>query len=97
MYSRSYSMRTGKDRVQLEATQVVITIGDARIEPGDIVRGDSDGVIAIPNGLEDKVLDVAEAIEVAEHNIRAAVLSGKRLDEARREQQYHMLQRREQV
>jgi 4-hydroxy-4-methyl-2-oxoglutarate aldolase len=94
MYSRSYSMRTGKDRVQLEAVQVIVTIGDARIVPGDIMRGDSDGVIVIPQAREDEVLDTAEMIDDAEARIRDAIAGGKRLDEARKEQQYHILQRR---
>ena len=97
MYSRSYSMRTGKDRVQLEATQVIVTIGEARVCPGDILRGDSDGVIAIPHDREDEVLDAAEAIDAAEMRIRDAIASGMRLDEARQQQQYHVLQRREAV
>lgn len=95
MYSRSYSMRTGKDRVQLDATQVVITVGDARVSPGDIIRGDSDGVVVIPRDREDEVLDTAEAIDAAEGRIRDAIASGLRLDEARRQQHYHLLQRRE--
>jgi 4-hydroxy-4-methyl-2-oxoglutarate aldolase len=94
MYSRSYSMRTGKDRVQLEAVQVIVTIGDARIAPGDIMRGDSDGVIVIPQVRENDVLDTAEMIDAAEARIRDAIAGGKRLDEARKEQHYHMLQRR---
>ncbi len=94
MYSRSYSMRTGKDRVQLEATQVIITVGDARVSPGDILRGDSDGVIVIPAERENEVLDTAEAIEAAEQRIRDAIAGGMRLDEARKAQQYHLLQRR---
>lgn len=95
MYSRSYSMRTGKDRVQLEATQVIVTIGEARVCPGDIMRGDSDGVVAIPANREDEVLDTAEAIDAAEMRIRDAIASGLRLDEARKQQQYHLLQRRD--
>ena len=95
MYSRSYSMRTGKDRVQLEATQVVVTIGDACVRPGDIIRGDSDGVIVIPQDREGEVLDAAEAIDAAESRIRDAIAGGMRLDEARKQQQYHLLQRRE--
>ncbi|MCO8019175.1 RraA family protein [Brevundimonas diminuta] len=97
MYSRSYSMRTGKDRVQLEATQVVVNIGDARVRPGDILVGDSDGVIAIPHDREGEVLDTAEAIDAAEMRIRDSILAGERLDEARRQQSYHLLQRREQA
>lgn len=92
LYSRSYSMRTGKDRVQLEAVQAVVNIGDARVRPGDILRGDSDGVVAIPQDREDEVLSTAEAIDIAEGRIRQAILSGLRLDEARRQQGYHTLQ-----
>lgn len=95
MYSRSYSMRTGKDRVQLEATQVIVNVGDARVVPGDIVRGDSDGVIIIPAAREDEVLEVAEQIDKAEVQIRDAIASGMRLDEARKKMKYHTLQSKE--
>jgi 4-hydroxy-4-methyl-2-oxoglutarate aldolase len=94
VYSRSYSMRTGKDRVQLEATQVIVTIGEARVSPGDILRGDSDGILVIPRDHEDEVLKVAEAIDAAEARIRAALDSGMRLDAARIQQNYHTLQRK---
>lgn len=88
-------MRTGKDRVQLEATQVIVTFGEVRVSPGDIVRGDSDGVVVIPADREDEVLDAAEAIGATELRIRDAIASGLRLDEARKQQHYHLLQRRE--
>ena len=94
LFSRSYSMRTGKDRVQLEATNVAVTIGGARVMPGDILRGDSDGVVAIPHQHEEAVLDAAEAIEEAEGRIRELVGQGMRLDEARKQQRYHALQTR---
>lgn len=92
LYSRSYSMRTGKDRVQLETVQTTVNIGDARVRPGDILRGDADGVIAIPQDREDEVLDTAEAIDAAENRIRDAILSGMGLAEARKLQNYHTLQ-----
>ena len=92
LYSRSYSMRTGKDRVQLEAVQTTVNIGDARVRPGDILRGDADGVVALPRDREDEILDVAEAIDVAEGRIRDAILSGMRLEDARQQQRYHQLQ-----
>lgn len=94
LYSRSYSMRTGKDRVQLDATQVIVDIGDARVGPGDILRGDSDGVLVIPKNREDEVLDLAERIDAAEQAILAEVSNGSRLDEARAAHSYHLLQRR---
>jgi 4-hydroxy-4-methyl-2-oxoglutarate aldolase len=94
IYSKDHWMRTGKDRVQVEATGVPVTIGEARVAPGDIVRGDADGVVVIPKAHEDAVLDAAEAIEAAENRIRAAVRGGMRLDEARAQFKYHALQTR---
>lgn len=96
VYSRSYSMRTGKDRVQLEVADTIVNIGDARVAPGDIVRGDADGAVVLPRVHEEAILDTAETIERAEGLIRAALDRGMRLDEARRQHKYHALQRREQ-
>jgi regulator of RNase E activity RraA len=94
IYSRSYSMRTGKDRVQVEGTNVVVNIGDARIAPGDLLRGDADGVLVIPLAHEDAVLAAAEDIDSVEQQIRALINEGKTLTEARRQLGYHQLQRR---
>ena len=95
IYSRSYSMRTGKDRVQVEGTNVTVNIGDARVAPGDLLRGDADGGVAIPQAYEDEVLTIAEDIDATEDRIREAVKAGKRLDEARKDFGYHALQTRD--
>lgn len=94
IFSRDHWMRTGKDRVQVEAVQVTVNIGQARVQPGDLLRGDTDGVVAIPAAHEEAVLAAAEEIHAAEMHIRDAVRAGKRLDEARRELGYHQLQTR---
>lgn len=92
IFSRSYSMRTGKDRVQVEAMNCSVNIGDARVEPGDILRGDSDGVIVIPKAHEDEVLRIAEEIDSTEGQILKAVREGSRLVDARKQFGYHKLQ-----
>lgn len=92
VYSRGHWMRTGKDRVQVEATNVPVNIGHARVAPGDLLRGDADGVVVIPREHEEAVLATAEAIEAAENGIREAVRGGMRLDEARARFRYHQLQ-----
>jgi 4-hydroxy-4-methyl-2-oxoglutarate aldolase len=94
VYSRSYSMRTGKDRVQLDATNIAVNIGDARVAPGDILRGDADGVVVIPQQHEAEVLAASEEIDAAEAAIRQSVRAGKRLSDARKEVGYHKLQTR---
>ena len=92
IFSRSYSMRTGKDRVQVEATTCPVNIGDARVNAGDILRGDADGVIVIPKAHEGQVLAIAEEIDAVEGRILAAVKDGMKLVEARRQHGYHQLQ-----
>lgn len=95
VFSIDHWMRTGKDRVQVEATGVPVNVGGARVAPGDILKGDTDGVVVIPKEHEDRVLDIAEEIEAAENRIRETVRGGMRLDEARRQFKYHQLQTRE--
>lgn len=94
VFSKDCWMRTGKDRVQVEATGVPVNIGEARVAPGDILKGDTDGVVVIPREHEEQVLAVAEEIEAAENHIREAVRGGMRLDEARKQFKYHQLQTR---
>jgi 4-hydroxy-4-methyl-2-oxoglutarate aldolase len=94
IYSRSYSMRTGKDRVQVEAINGPVNIGDARVQAGDILRGDADGVLVIPRAHEEAVLVAAEEIDAIEQRIRAAINDGQTLAEARKALGYHQLQAR---
>ena len=94
VYSKENWMRTGKDRVQVEATQVPVTIGEARVCPGDIIRGDADGVVVIAKEHEEAVLAAAEEIQAAEDAIRASVRQGMSLREAREKHRYHQLQTR---
>ena len=94
IYSRSWSMRTGKDRVQVEAMNGPVNIGEARVEDGDLLRGDADGVVVVPRAHEDAVLAAAEEIDRKEDDIRKLVMEGLRLDEARRKLGYHKLQSR---
>jgi regulator of RNase E activity RraA len=94
MFSRSYSMRTGKDRVQVEAMGGTVNVGDARCEARDILRGDADGVVVIPGAHEDEVLAAAEEIDATEQRIRDAVKSGLTLVDARNQHGYHSLQTR---
>jgi 4-hydroxy-4-methyl-2-oxoglutarate aldolase len=96
IFSRGHWMRTGKDRVQADAYQVPVSIGGVRIEPGDILVGAADGLVAVPASRAAEVLDVATRIAASEDRIRAAVLAGGRLDEARTAVGYHDLQHRAQ-
>lgn len=94
IFSRGACMRTGKDRVQIEAYNAPVSLGEVRVEPGDLLYGDADGVVAVPRARQQEVLEAALQIEARENQIRDAVAGGMRLDEARRAAGYHHLQRR---
>lgn len=95
IFSRGNWMRTGKDRVRVEAIQEPIVIGGIRVEPGDWLRGDGDGLVVLPHGRVEDVVAVAQEIQAAEQRIRAALESGSTLRQARADNNYHALQTRE--
>ncbi len=92
IFSRGNWMRTGKDRVRVEATQVPVSIGGIRVEPGDFLRGDGDGLVVVPAARANEIVVAAEEIENAEQSIREAVEAGVSLREARIRHRYHDLQ-----
>jgi len=92
IFARASHMRTGKDRVAVDVMQVSISIGGVRVDPGDFMLGDWDGVVVVPKDRITEVADVATRIEQAEDRIRAAVERGERLDLVRQNQGYHVLQ-----
>jgi 4-hydroxy-4-methyl-2-oxoglutarate aldolase len=95
IFSCGKYMRTGKDRVQAEAISVPVSLKDVRVEPGDILVGDADGIVVVPKAYEEDILSVALQIEEAEQAIRNETTRGARLDEAREKFRYHDLQRRQ--
>ncbi len=95
MFSVGRYMRTGKDRVQVDAVGEPVSIANVRVRHGDIVVGDADGVVVVPRELAEKVLQIATEIEAAEDQIRAATETGLRLDEVRKQFHYHSLQTKE--
>ena len=92
IFSCGRFMMTGKDRVMVEATQVMVSIGKAQVKPGDILVGDDSGVVVIPQEMAGKVLETARSIEETENFIVEAVRSGLSLKEAREKFGYHTLQ-----
>ena len=63
-------------RWQLEATQVPVTVGRVRVDPGDWIVADDDGVVVVPQAIAEDVLGEAEQKAATESEIRAAVRDG---------------------
>lgn len=93
LYACGRFMRTGKDRVQVEAYEQPVTLGDVRVCPGDLIVGDVDGIVVVPRARLQDVLEKALETRVVEEQILAAALAGMPLAEARKQFKYHTLQR----
>lgn len=76
VFSRFVTPEDSTWRWELQATQVPVTIGRVRIEPGDWIVGDDDGVVVVPQAIAESVLAEAEAKAATESEIRTAVRDG---------------------
>lgn len=97
IFSRGRYMRTGKDRVQVDAVNMPVNIGTVRTSPRDIVVADANGVVIVPRARAREVAATARQIENAETAIRHQIAAGKTIREARDSIGYHTLQRKEQA
>ncbi len=93
LYACAPFMRTGKDRVQVDAIGGPVTLGGVRVCSQDLVFGDADGIVVVPMVHAARVLEKALHTHEREAAIVAAALAGTPLREARKQFGYHELQR----
>lgn len=94
IFTRGHYMVTGKDRVEVDAVNVPVSISGIQVKPGDIILGDDTGVIAIPAEAAASVLKVSQEIAEKEAMIEEGLARGLSLREARAAVNYHSLQTR---
>ncbi|WP_219406868.1 RraA family protein [Pseudomonas sp. Colony2] len=94
LFTKGRFMRTGKDRVEVEAVNQPVSIGQARVCARDIVVADANGVVIVPRERAHEVAACARSIEAVEARIRALLDEGKSLREVRAALGYHTLQRK---
>lgn len=82
VYSSSCTMRTGRNYLRIEEIEGPIVLGGVKVKPGVILRGDADGVVAIPLAHEEQVLTLAEEVALIETRLRGAIRQGMSLSEA---------------
>ena len=68
-----------KGRGKVVAIDVPVEVAGARVEPGDLVFGDADGVVVIPRAAEERVIAAALAKVRGENETRGALASGEKL------------------
>jgi regulator of RNase E activity RraA len=82
VFSRGRFAQDSSVRTQVVDFRCAIEVGGVRVEPGDLVFGDLDGVLVVPRRLEEEV--VAGALEKArgEKVVRKAIEAGMSATEA---------------
>jgi regulator of RNase E activity RraA len=64
------------------ARNVAITCGGVKVNPGDIISADEDGVVVIPREKEAEILKKAQALDFSEHSTYPFIEQTKSLAEA---------------
>ena len=80
--SRTVTPTSGKRRVKLHAFGEPAAAGGVTVNQGDMVVGDATGIVVIPQGRLQQVLERAEALNALDLKIEAALKAGKTLGEA---------------
>jgi len=70
-----------KGRGKVAQIDVVVRVGGVRVAPGDLVVGDVDGVVVVPQAIEDEVIDQALAKVEGEDRTREELERGVKLAE----------------
>jgi regulator of RNase E activity RraA len=88
LYASAVYMRSGKNRVYKSAQQCELSIHGIRIQPGDIIMGDDNGVVVVPQEHLQEIIEKATNIKLTEQAIITSVKSGAKLEDARKQHRY---------
>lgn len=79
VYAQGVLPATAVGRMEDVGFNIDIEIGGVRIQPGDVVFGDLDGVVVIPQAAASVVADMADELGRLERDFKSQILNGKPL------------------
>lgn len=79
VYARAVSPGTTLGRYRTVASQVPVCVGGVMVHPGDIVVGDVDGVVIVPQAQAEAVLKMAQEIDARELEQAKLIIAEKSL------------------
>jgi 4-hydroxy-4-methyl-2-oxoglutarate aldolase len=82
VFSRGSCSQDAAVRASVVDFRVPVDLDGVSVQPGDLIIGDRDGVIALPQDIERQVLTLALEKASAENTVRAAIESGMSSTEA---------------
>lgn len=77
VFSRGAYGQDSGPRMRVADFRVPIEVGDVRVAPGDVVVGDADGVVIIPQTICSDAVSAAEAKLKAEKDVRRVIENGE--------------------
>lgn len=78
VFARGFCMRgTGKDFGGKGSLGTALSIGNILIEPGDLVRGDTDGVVVVPRARIKEVNQKSKERDAKERDVMARLRAGE--------------------
>jgi regulator of RNase E activity RraA len=78
-FSRSRRPIDFRGRMRVVGQDVSVVVSGVRIDPGDLVMADDDGVVVVPRAHEDEVLALARERASGESTVLAELLAGESL------------------
>ncbi len=75
VFSKSISAK-GTIKASLGSVNIPVVCAGARVNPGDVVIGDDDGVVIVPAAIAQQAADAAESRETSEVTKRAKLAAG---------------------
>ncbi len=82
VYSRGVSPGTTVGHYRCEGYNVPVVCAGVKVNPGDIIAGDEDGVVVIPSGRAADVLKKAQELDHTEHSVYPFIEQTRSLAEA---------------
>jgi len=82
VFSTGRFAQDSRVRMAIHAYRVPIEIEGTVVRPGDLIFGDLDGVVVIPQELEDEVFEKSAAKASAENRVRSEIENGMSSTEA---------------
>ena len=83
-YCRYIGPGTSKNEVQITGYNIPITSGRIKVNPKDIILGDEDGVVVIPNEKEKEILEKTKIYAKADKEVAEALEKGQTVKQAYR-------------
>jgi 4-hydroxy-4-methyl-2-oxoglutarate aldolase len=82
VYSRGVSPATSVNHYRFAGRDIAVTCAGVRVNPGDIIAADEDGVVAVPRARAVEVLKKAQELDDTEHKMYPFIEKFKSIKEA---------------